>query len=296
MTSATAFRPLMTGRRRARFVTAEITLTGGASPSLEQMPDRSPENSRPDIHSTDGRAILYDRDRGYRLSESEIRTIAELGRFRVIASHDLAQHAYAGREEQAEPDIQNLVRKGLVRKGTFEGPEATPRELLTLTKRGHRLLRANQLVPTIKRSITASSNPGKPITMPTSISSIRKKRPDRKGRRQEPRVILDYELKRKINRDLARFGTTARNEIGQRHGLRVVRNKIPIPDMRIEYETREGEIDESESRDWLPSTTGDAASRRRSVQDSRSIRPHGEGDHLRRVLDQHELTAEILSL
>jgi hypothetical protein len=24
--------------------------------------------------------------------------------------------------------------------------------------------------------------------------------------------------------------------------------------------------------------------------------PHGEADHLRRVLDQHELTAEILSL
>jgi len=275
---------------------AEITRPGGATRSLEPMPDRSQENSHPGIHSTDARAVLYDRERGYRLSESEIRTIAELGRFRVIASHDLAHHAYAGREEQAAPDVQNLVRKGLVRKGTFEGPEATPRELLTLTKRGHRLLRASQLVPQDQAVYHGFVKP-REANHDADLYLLYQKEADRieKDGGRNLRVILDYELKRKINRDLARFGTTARNEIAQRHGLQVVRNKIPIPDMQIEYETREGEIDRVNVELVTEHYRG------RSVEEKvragfSLYTPHGEGDRLRRVLDQHELTAEILSL
>jgi len=55
--------------------------------------ERTPEDPRPEIQFRDGRGVLYDRDRGYRLNESEIRTIVELGKFRVIAAHDLSQHA-----------------------------------------------------------------------------------------------------------------------------------------------------------------------------------------------------------
>jgi hypothetical protein len=112
-----------------------------------RISERTPEDRRPDMQFRDGRAVLYDRDRGYRLNESEIRTIVELGKFRVISANDLSEHAYARNRELAERDVQNLVQQGLVRTGAFEGPEATPRELLTLTKRGHRLLRANRLAP-----------------------------------------------------------------------------------------------------------------------------------------------------
>src|SRR5713226_9160976 len=115
------------------------------SPVRERSPEHRPEDRRPEIHFRDGRAVLYDRDRGYHLSESEIRTIIELGKFRVVATHDLSEHAHAGEREMADRGVQNLVRQGLARKGTFNGPESNPRELLTLTKRGHRLLRANHL-------------------------------------------------------------------------------------------------------------------------------------------------------
>jgi hypothetical protein len=275
---------------------AQLSRTDSASPSLEQMPERSQENGRPEIRSTDHRVVLYDRDRGYRLSESKIRTIAELGRFRVIATHDLAQHAYAARKEQVEPDIQNLVRKGLVRKGTFEGPEATPRELLTLTKRGNSLLRANRLVPQDQAVYHGFVKP-KEANHDANLYLLYHKeaaRIEKKGGRNL-RVILDYELKRKINRDVARFGTAARSEIAERHGLRVVRNKIPVPDMRIEYETREGEM----ARVNLELVTEHYRGRSiaEKVRAGFSLyTPHGESDHLRRMLDQHELTADILSL
>ena len=108
------------------------------------------------------------------------------------------------------------------------------------------------------------------------------------------RVILDYELKRKINREMARLGPEARPEIAARHGLQVVRNKIPVPDLRIEYQTRE-----DAARVNLELVTEHY--RGRNVADKvhagfSLYTPRGEADHLRRVLDQRELTAEILSL
>lgn len=75
-----------------------------------------------------------------------------------------------------------------------------------------------------------------------------------------------------------------------RHGLQVVRNKIPVPDLRIEYQTREGDA----ARINLELVTEHY--RGRLVADKvhtgfSLYTPRGEADHLRRVLDQRELTA-----
>ena len=274
----------------------EFSRTDRAPQAAERISDRAHENVSPEIKPSDHRAVYYDRDRGYRLSDSEVRTIAELGRFRVIAAHDLAQHAYGGREDQVATDLQNLIRKGLVRRGTLEGPEATPRELLTLTRRGHRLVRAGRMVPQDQAIYHGFVKP-REANHDADLYLLYQKeaaRIEKEGGRSL-RIVLDYELKRKVNRDMARFGTTARKEIAERHGLRVVRNKIPIPDMRIEYETREGDM----ARVNLELVTEHY--RGRSVAEKvragfALYTPHGEADHLRRVLDQQELTAEILSL
>jgi hypothetical protein len=112
---------------------------------------------------------------------------------------------------------------------------------------------------------------------------------------RNPRVILDFELKRKINRDIAKLGPDARPEIAKSHGLRVVRGRIPLPDVRIEYEKSNGET----ARVDLELVTEHY--RGRSLADKVKAgfslyTPRGEGDRLRRVLDGQELTAEIFSL
>src|SRR5208283_3988399 len=56
----------------------------------QRSPEHPHEDRRPEIPFRDGRSVLYDRDRGYPLSETEIRTVVELGKFRVIAVHDLS--------------------------------------------------------------------------------------------------------------------------------------------------------------------------------------------------------------
>lgn len=254
------------------------------------------ERQNVDRDSQTSRGVLYDRGQGYRLSPTEIRSMAELGKFRVIAANDLEKHLYSKDHAVFEKDIDDLARRGLVRKGSFEGPEGSPRVLLTLTKRGHRLLRANQLVPPDQATYSGFVKP-REANHDADLYRLYQKeaaRIEQKGGRVR-RVVLDFEIKRKVNRDLAKLGPQARPEIAARYGLQVVRNKIPIPDLQIEYETRDGDA----ARVNLELVTEHY--RGRSVAEKARAgfslyTPRGEGDKLRRVLDQQELTAEILSL
>jgi hypothetical protein len=250
----------------------------------------------PDLRFGDSRSVLYDRDRGYRVRPSEIRTLTELGKFRVVGAEDLVTHAYSGHCEEMQDDLRNLVRQGLVRKGTFDGPESTPRELLTLTRGGCRLLRTNRIVAKDQAIYHGFVKP-REANHDADLYVLYQKEAERiQAKGGCPvRVVLDFELKKRINHDFAKFGTDARKEIAARHGLQVVRGKIPVPDVRIEYEQPDGEM----ARVDLELVTEHY--RGRSVADKvragfALYTPRGEGDRLRRVLDQQELTAEILSL
>jgi len=266
--------------------------TGSVSSILE----RTQEIARRPLSSAAGRAVLYDRGRGYRLTATQIRTLAELGTFRVVACYDLGEHAYRGQQGLAQRDVDYLVVHGLVRRGTFHGPEHLPRELLTLTTRGYRLVQANTLVPHDQAVYRGFVKP-KEANHDADLYRLYQKeaaRIENEGGKNI-RVILDCELKGKINRDIDRFGGSARPEIAERHGLRTVRNKIPVPDLRVEYETRDGEA----ARVNLELVTEHY--RGRSVAEKvragfRLFTPRGEADHLRRVLDRQELRAKVFSL
>jgi hypothetical protein len=256
----------------------------------------APEPAHPDIPLEDSRGLINERDRGYRLCDSEIRTLADIGKFRVVATADLTHLAYDGRPEQAQQDLQNLLRQGLVRKGTFAGPEQTPREMLTLTKRGYRLLRASRLVAKNQAVYYGFVKP-RDANHDANLYKLYNKELLRivNAGGRNPRVVLDVELKRKINQDIAKLGRDARPEIARHHGLRVVGDRIPVPDVRIEYEQSNGEM----ARLDLELVTEHY--RGRTITDKVKAgfalyTPRGEADRLRRVLDGHELTAEIFSL
>jgi hypothetical protein len=290
-----------------------VSGTHGQSPARETRHQEQDRNSDRPTHlerdsqsqrdplpkearSPGSRRVLYDRDRAYRLRSSEMHTLASLGEFRVIATEDLAKHSYREDREAMRKDVGNLARQGLVRRGTFEGPDANPRELLTLTKNGQRLVRANRLVPEGQSTYHGFVKP-KEANHDADLYRLYQKEAgkilDKGGRNL--RVVLDYELKRKLNRDFARFGTESRPEIAARHGLQVVGNKIPVPDLRIEYETREGDrgrVDlELSTENYRPRQIAEKVRAGFSLYASAS-----DADRVRRVLDQHELTAEILTL
>jgi hypothetical protein len=246
------------------------------------------------LHDT--RSVYYTRSRGYRLRRSEIGTLADLGKFRVIGTADFARHAYEGQPDDMADDIRNLVRQGLIRKKTFEGPDSNPRELLALTQEGNRLLRANRFLPEGQATYSGFVKP-KEANHDADIYRLYQKEVakilDQGGK--NPRVVLDFELKKSVNRDFAKFGTESRNQIAARNGLPVVRGRVAIPDLRIEYETPEGEtarVDlELATEHYRPKQLADKARAGFSIYIPLSGR-----DHLHRVLEQQELTAVILTL
>jgi len=88
------------------------------------------------------------------------------------------------------------------------------------------------------------------------------------------RVVLDYEMKKRLYRDLVKGGpgraSSEQNHlVAERHGLQVVRGKVPVPDIRIEYEARDGERARVASNS-PPVTTGEEIWRKKSAPASPS--------------------------
>jgi hypothetical protein len=270
-----------------------------ASSDASLSPGHQPD--RVASRSSEPRTVYELRGRTYRLRHSEVATMVELGKFRAVASKDLAEFVYDGNKDRMRPDIENLFRQGLIEMKSIPYELIGSRRLLTLTRNGHRFL-------------TQTQNAGKGQAMYHGFKKPREAHHDADLYRlyqkaatkiegqggRNLRVVLDYELKKHLYRDLAKFGedrksASAKHAVADTHGLRVVRGKIPVPDVRIEYETRDGE----RARVDLELATGHYRLRNlvEKVLAGFSIYAHAdEASKLRRILDQRELTAEIFSL
>jgi hypothetical protein len=83
--------------------------------------DREPNSGRSNRGSDRSRTIYRGRNREYSLRQSEVRTLTELGKFRVVPADDLARFGYDGDRSQMESGVRNLARQGLVEAKTIEG-------------------------------------------------------------------------------------------------------------------------------------------------------------------------------
>ena len=236
------------------------------------------------------------RGKSYRL-----RTLGELGKFCAVSIKDLEEFAYGGDTDRTSADVRNLVRQGLVAEKAIPHPETSPRRLLTLTKQGYVLLKGTKSLAgdqVVYYGFTKPREAHHDVDLYrlyyTAAEEI-----ERQGGRNL-RVVLDYELKKRLYHEVAKLGqdrdsSKRKKELAERNGLQFVKGKIPLPDLRIEYETREGQM----ARVDLELATEHYRGRNlaEKVKAGFSIYAHAhDAVGLRRVLDQRELTAEILSL
>jgi len=277
-----------------------------AHEAREQIPsDASGSSSREPSHAAsrpvEPRTIHELRGRTYRLRNSEIVTMVELGKFRAVARDDLAEFVYGGNNDRIRPDVENLFRQGLVEMKSIPHEEMGSRQLLTLTKNGHRFLTQTQSAGKAQALYHGFTKP-REAHHDADLYRLYQKaaaKIEKQGGRNL-RVILDYELKKRVYHDLAKLGQDrtspqSKNDVAEQHGLQVVGGKIPVPDVRIEYETRDGE----RTRVDLELATGHYRGRNlaEKVRAGFSLYAHADDvSKLRRILDQRELTAEILSL
>jgi hypothetical protein len=254
----------------------------------------------PDERSDSPRTYCV-RDRAYRLRESEMQSLKEIGRFRVIPVSDLAKYAYGGNRERMEKDIRGLARQSLLTDKTVEISQKKTLRVVTLTKAGHRLVKRTNQLPDNQPIYHGLVKP-REVKHDADLYRLYQKEAARIVRAggRPLRIILDYELKRRLNRDLALLGPEKdnpdrKNEIAARHGLQLVNGKIPVPDMRVEYETAELDVRhidlELATREYRPRALAEKAAAGFSMYS----RPE-DASRLRRILDERELTAGILSL
>jgi hypothetical protein len=235
------------------------------------------------------------------MRNSEIHSLTEIGRFRVIAARDLAKHEYQGNNERMEMDIRDLRKHGLVTNRTVEISRKKSLRVVTLTKAGHRLLKNAHRVPDDQAIYHGLRKP-REVEHDADLYRLYQKEAsniERTGGRPL-RVILDYELKKNLNRDLALLGPdrdnqASKSEIAEKHGLQLINGKIPVPDLRIEYETAELEIRHEDlelaTREYRPRAVAEKAAAGFSLYS----RPE-DASRLRRILDERELTSHILTL
>jgi hypothetical protein len=200
-----------------------------------------------------------------------------------------------------KPDVEKLVRQDPIEFKSLRHEETGSRRLITLTKNGHRFLTHPQSAGNGQALCHGFTKPREAHHDADFYRLYQKEAVKIEGHGgRNLRVVLDYELKKRFYRDFLKLGkdrnsVDSNHAIAERHGLEVVRGKIPVPDFRIEYKTRDGE----RARVDLELATGHYRGRNltEKVRAGFSLYAHADDvSKLRRILDQRELTAEILSL
>jgi hypothetical protein len=247
------------------------------------------------------RTIYRGRDREYWLSESEVRTLTDLGKFRVVPEDDLARLGYQGHRTQMENDVRSLTRQGLVEQRTIEGHSSYSTKVLTLTKNGNRLLERAQLVSSRQATYHGIVKP-KEARYDADLYRLYQKvaREIERSGGKVRRVVLDFELKKDLYQALSRMRPDKdpryeRIFIANQFDLKVVDGKIPIPDLRIEYEDDCRDVRrldlEIATRDYRPQGLGEKA--KAGFHMFARQQDHAK---LRRVLDTQEISARIFAL
>jgi hypothetical protein len=256
-----------------------------------------------DLFAERERTEIHNRDRSYSLRPSEIHTLTEVGRFRVVDVEDLAQHAYAGDRSRLDSDLRNLIHQRLVARRDTSVLKKESRQILTLTKEGKRLIRRHSFVPDDQAIYSGFVKP-KEADHDAALYLLYHKAADeieRKGGKVL-RIQLDYELKEKLYRKLGK--AKAQGEGQMQHSkeafahqlqLPVVHGKVSFPDVRVEYATEEMEI----ARVDLELATahyhaGHLAEKARAGFQIYARSEDAAG--LRRVRDDREIMTAILSM
>jgi hypothetical protein len=236
---------------------------GGSSEPKHRTPTETAHSSTIELDRSGFQRTPYrepERDRAYSLRDSEILTLAEIGTFRAVTMDDLTRYRYGGNGDEARRDLENLDRQSLIRRRTTY-PERTV--YLTLTREGHHFIECHR-PPDMNRRQVLYHSFVKPREARHDAALYRLYQHETERIRADGgkahRIILDFELKKSINRKLSKLDSLPpseqaqrKQEIAQEHGLRVVNGKIPVPDLRLEYETQ----DQHQTKVDLELATGD---------------------------------------
>lgn len=191
----------------------------------------------------------------YELRAAEVQTLATIGAFRVLHTHDLRDAFNHGRRDSGV-DLDTLQRAGLVRevRPNLRSPHTT---VVTLTERGRALLEAHRR-PGHEPRQAFYAGVARPRELTHDAQCYRAYRHASDHLVQSGAHLLRVRLEHELKRDYQRFlqdGNRGRHDSDGRptrtpeevcawataNALPVIDGHVHFPDVRIEYERADGQ-------------------------------------------------------
>jgi hypothetical protein len=246
------------------------------------------------------------RDQETGLNVDQKGTLSDIGRFRTVNVEDLIRHRYAGNAGNFDRDMRALVNRGFARRrSVVHAKSGTRYQVAVLTQAGRNFLRKDE-----KRRGDGAERQNfyagfvKPAEVRHDIGiyrmyQVEAARIEREGGTVK-RVALDFELKKQVFGEMNKGHDRSdpdyesrKRGIAEQHGLHVHDGRIVFPDLRIEYETRDQEMDKVD----LELATGDYKASQVRAKHSAGLKIYAPDTAVGSpALQQQGLIAELISL
>ncbi|MGC1417176.1 MAG: hypothetical protein WA817_17940 [Candidatus Acidiferrum sp.] len=277
---------------------------GGSSESSSDDVERRERAPEPAVQRTpERRARHQDRGRTYLLRSSEMEAMIDMGRFRTVDVRDLARFVYRGDAPRMNQDLQNLRGQGLIEEKTVFRAHKPARKVVTLTNAGHRVVSKASGLSEGQRIYHGFVKP-KELDHDADLYKVYQKAAQEiqeKGGNLL-RVRLDFELKESVNRAKEAAGRLSGEErarllnaVARENGLTIKGTTIHLPDIQVEYETREGQM-ERENLELLSKNYREEGIRGKVGAGFTIYARSGEATRVRRALGDTGFIREVLSV
>ncbi len=258
--------------------------------------ERSPRQISQESREQDAKSIYQSRGQRYRLNSDQSRMLQDLGAFRTITASSLRKHLYDNNDERFSKDLRSLREQRLL---TVHPGSRANGGYVALTKAGKELTQS--ALSNRDQVVYSGIVKKRELRHDAAIYDVYQKeaRKISKGGGTPKRVVLDFELKKQVNRQLAKIQTIPpaererqRQEIAEAHGLKIVEGKIQFPDVRIEFESR----DQEQCKVDLECVTGHYKARQIAAKAAAGFKLYNQDYRGRSAERGEDLIGEVMSL
>jgi|SRR5579871_2435861 len=255
------------------------------------------QQSRHNRASEETRTAYELRGREYHLNSTQSTVLRDVGSFRTITAESLQKHLYHGDKDWFRKDLRDLTDQCLIK---IHPDSAGKSRYVSLTRTGKAVtevhLRANQA-----QAVYSGIVKKRELRHDAAIYELYQKEAQHitKSGGTPKRVVLDFELKKSINRQISKLQDLSpaeherrRQEIADSHGLKIVEGKIQIPDLRVEYDSREQE----QSKVDLECVTGHYKARQIAAKTAAGFKLYNQDYRGRSAERGEDLVGEVISL
>lgn len=258
--------------------------------------DRVPHTVRQ--HSAQGdRAVYHLRGRNYHLNSCQATVLKDVGSFRTVTADSLRKHVYRGDDDRFRKDLRDIKDQGLV---TIQSGSKGEDRYISLTRTGKGVTE-NHLRTNPNQVIYSGIVKKRELRHDAAVYDVYQKEAEKISQSggTPRRVVLDFELKKNVNRQLAKIQNLSpaerepqRQEIADAHELKIIKGRFRIPDVRVEYESQEHE----QCKVDLECVTGHYKARQIAAKTAAGFKLYNQDYRGRSAERGEDLIGEVVSL